>query len=128
MGKRISYLLFVFAALCLVFASCPADPGPENGTEDPNTATGTSYGYENKLISVTITQKDGVITSVKITGEQTPGIGALVIRDAPAMIKEKNSVDAGVDAVTSSTAIVTKTAIKEAGNKAIAEIYAKGGG
>jgi hypothetical protein len=127
-GKRISCLLLVLAVLCLIFAGCPADPAPENGTEDPNTATGTSYGYENKLISVTITMKDGVIIDVKITGEQTPGIGSLVIRDAPALIKEKNSVDAGVDAVTSSTATVTKAAIKVAGNKAIAEIHTKDGG
>ncbi|MDR0730073.1 MAG: FMN-binding protein [Treponema sp.] len=126
MRKKILNLLFMLEVFCLFFAGCPNDSG--NGTEDTNTATGTSYGYENKLISVTITMKDGVITDVTITGEQTPGIGSVVIRDAPAKIKEKNSVDAGVDAVTSSTAVVTKAAIKEAGNKAIAEIHAKGGG
>jgi hypothetical protein len=127
MGKNIS-ILFVLVASCMVFVGCPGDPSPENGTDNINTATGSSYGYENKLISVTITKENGVIIDVKIAGEQTPGIGDLVIRDAPAKIKEKNSVDAGVDAVTSSTAMVTKAAIKDAGNKAIAEIHAKGGG
>jgi major membrane immunogen (membrane-anchored lipoprotein) len=118
--KKKGLLMALIPVLSLAFTSCPTGDDDDNGY-DTGTATGSSKGYVSDVI-VTITMEGGTITDAVISGNESPGYGAPLILQAPAIIKQKNSVDLvnGVDVSTAAT--TTLKAIKAAGNEAINKI------
>jgi fumarate reductase flavoprotein subunit len=126
MAKRFLILLSaVVLTLGFLLMGCPTEE--ESANNATGTATGSAQGYGDRVY-VTITLENGVITNAIISGpKETVGYGDTFIQNAGALIVEKNSVDAGVDAVVSATpsggrATVTPIAIKRAGAEAIAKI------
>jgi fumarate reductase flavoprotein subunit len=107
-------------AISLLAASCfvEYEPRGEAFESYSGTATGSAYGYGG-TIEVTLTLTNGYITEVQINGpRETPTIGGLLIKNAGAQIEEANSLDA----ISSASATLTRNAIIQAGNKALAEI------
>ena len=89
-------------------ASSSADKGSSSSTTyKDGEYTGSAKGMES-TIEVTVTVKDGKISDVKATGEETQGIGTKALEQLPSKIVEANGTD-GVDAV--SGASVTSKAI-----------------
>ena len=81
------------------------------------TYTKTSKGFGGD-VTVTVTLKDGVITSVKAAGpDETAGVGSKAIDQLPALIVKANSAD--VDGVSGAT--FTSNAVKEAVRAALRE-------
>jgi major membrane immunogen (membrane-anchored lipoprotein) len=125
MAKKLTvFLLVVSLVLGLLFTACPTD---DEGTKASGTATATASGFGSleggDPISVTVTMLEGVITAVVVSGkDETVGYGASIISVAAAKIIEKNSIAAGVDAVSGPSAPTTRKAIKKAGEEAVAKI------
>jgi uncharacterized protein with FMN-binding domain len=135
--NRASLYVFAITVLVLLFVlgACPTDSDPEtpvsllpingpSGESLSGTGSGREWGFHG-WVDVELTLVDGWITEAKVTGpEETPGVGAVAIQRAEAIIKEKNSVE--IDVVASAS--ITTNAIKVAGRKAIAEIIANNSG
>jgi hypothetical protein len=125
-------LLVAVLALGIAFIGC--GDGGSTTTYDSGTATGSADGYAAKFengrpVTVTITLYEEDILGAVVSGpDESVNYGALVIQAAGALIKDKKSVNAGVDAVTAVTpstgrATYTIQAIKDAGAEAIDKIH-----
>ncbi|MDR0760948.1 MAG: FMN-binding protein [Treponema sp.] len=124
MTKKLLTLLAGAAAISLLLAACfveydPADvpQGEPMGTYS-GTETGSNQGYGGP-VTVTLTLAAGYITGVDIDGKQeTPAIGGQLIKRAPALIINANSLDA----ISSASAAFTRDGIIKAGRKALYKI------
>ena len=123
--KNRAMLLSIFIILVIIFSftACPLnDPMPAKIPFEGNpsgTGTGSAWGYHD-WINVQITMVEGFITEAIVTGDDSPGVGAVAIQFAGDTIVKNNSVE--IDVVASAT--ITTTAIREAGRQAIDEILA----
>jgi uncharacterized protein with FMN-binding domain len=130
----LSVLVITVLVLSFVLGGCSTDDdtpisllppikGP-SGESLSGTGSGREWGYHG-WVDVELTLEDGLITEVKVIGpDETPGVGAAAVQRAPAIIKEKNSVE--IDVVASAS--ITTNAIRVAGRKAIEEIIANNSG
>jgi len=105
----------LIAAGCFVefegdFAVAPPYGGGFSGKK-----TGSSKGYAGD-VSVELTLKDGKITAVDVTHNETPNFGGVLIDKAKPLIIEYNSFVA-VDGLSGATK--TKNALIAAGNAAL---------
>ena len=92
MKKLFSLLIALAMACCAVLSFA------ETVTTVTGTATEAGYGGE---ITVTVTLENGEIVSVEMTGDgETPGIGAKIIEEYPALFMEYNGI---VDAYSGAT-------------------------
>jgi hypothetical protein len=135
------FLLFAVFAALLALAGCPqeeeTDPvppmqhGPWGNPPYTNTISDSAFTVilneqgepVNGTVAITLTLVNGIITDVSFAGTngQTDGIGSVMIDRAPALIKEKNSMDITMpDGISRCT--ITLNAIKEAGGKALGKI------
>ena len=90
--KKLSALLLAIAMCAGAFTAC--------SSEKQLTGTGDGYGGE---IKVTLTQKDGKITALEITGEkETPGIGVEAMEELKEAILAAGTTE-GVDVVANAT-------------------------
>jgi major membrane immunogen (membrane-anchored lipoprotein) len=123
-------LFFIFGiiaiALMFVLGACSADPADDSGSgpgpfpgNPSGKDTGSAWGFHD-YVYVEITMTDGWITEVNIDADESPGVGAVAVDKAPAIIIAKNSVN--IDVLAGAT--LTTTAIKTAGNEAIDKIIA----
>ncbi|MDR2444411.1 MAG: FMN-binding protein [Spirochaetaceae bacterium] len=123
----------IVVALLVILGGCSTDEGAnagplpitnDSGTKLSGTGSGREWGYHG-WVDVELTLADGWITEATVTGpDETPGVGAAAIQRAPAIIKQKNSVE--IDVVASAS--ITTEAIRKAGRQAIDEIKAGGAG
>jgi fumarate reductase flavoprotein subunit len=127
MKNRTLVFEIVIIALLFVFGGCSTDDSSDNsnaGQPFPGSPTGHDSGSANGydgLVTVEITMDKGWIIDVKVDGpRESAGIGASAVQQAPAVIKEKNSVD--IDTLSGAT--FTTNAIKKAGQEAIDKIIA----
>jgi uncharacterized protein with FMN-binding domain len=114
MAKKLpAFLLIIF--LGLLFMACPAD---ETTEYDTGTATATAAGAMG-ILTVTVTMDAGVIIDVVITGSDSTSYGEPVIATAKDRIIANQDFD-HIDVVSGAT--LTRTAIKKAGDEAVAKI------
>ena len=124
MKKRLAIVVVLLLAVCLAFTACFVESDPE---EDVNTTSygnftgvveGTAMGYGG-VITVTLTLDNGKIVNAVVKGpSETAGIGSVAVKNAPAIIIKKNSVE--LDTI--SGASVTTAGIVEAGKAALDKI------
>jgi uncharacterized protein with FMN-binding domain len=134
MTKKLLVVMAMVGAISLLLAACFVDYDPtdipqgepiadSSGKTISGTSKSTEQGWSGP-IEVTVTVKDGYITEVTINGSgsgDATSLGSEIIKRAPEMVRKANSFD--IDALASaSPAILTKGAIKKAGNAALTKI------
>jgi hypothetical protein len=153
MKKRgLTGLLFVLLLLPVFLMGCPATNEDDSDDKKPpvqpepytpvpignysGTGTGAAEGFAKSQayvlehghlgsdITVTVIMANGWMTDVQISGpDESPGLGAELVKNFGSMIKEKNSFaldELNVDGIAGAT--LTFNGIKEAGEKAIDQI------
>jgi len=132
MTRKLSGITLV---ICLLFSACfvefePPGSGGSVNTEGYGDFTGsvfgTARGYHSD-IKVTLTFESGKIVKADIisvpgTGSESENFGVIAMKQAPAIIVARNSVE--LDALSGAT--ITTNAIVAAGRAAIANIPAPG--
>jgi fumarate reductase flavoprotein subunit len=125
MTRKLLVATVALVAISFGLAACFVEYDPDDvpqgvvmGTHS-GTAIGRDQGYHGNPITVTLTLNNGLITEVIITGPmETPAVGGVLIKSAPATIKNANSLDA----ISGATAEFTRDGIIRAGKKALFEI------
>jgi uncharacterized protein with FMN-binding domain len=131
MVKKLTGLLFCAGLILILgfaFAACSNSAGSEKAELIRGQATASAVGLHPLSVTVVMDMDTGLITDVRIDHEETMGYGAAVISgnathpSAKDLIIQHQDFDHLVDVVAQAT--LTRTGIKEAGEKALAKIKA----
>ena len=122
--KKVFGFIIAFLIFSCIFTACFVEFDPEGEINTSSygnftgTVEGTAMGYGG-TITVTLTLENGKIVNAEVKGpSETAGIGSVAVKNAPAIIVKKNSVE--LDTI--SGASVTTAGIVAAGKAALDKI------